>query len=212
MKQYLTTGILIWVPILMTYLVLRAIFNIGDYALLLIPEAYQPSALFGVSIPGFGLLIIFLVLVLTGLLFRNMFGEYLVSLSEHIAAKVPIVSSVHNGVRQALRMIFTTNKSFQEVVLVEYPRRDVWSVAFVTNRQSAHGIFTKDTLTLFIPTTPNPTSGYVFIVDADQVKPLDMSVDEAVKFVISLGTVDGIGLRTREDGQQKEKRDNDDAK
>lgn len=211
MKQYLVTGILIWVPILITYLVLRAIFNIGDYALLLLPAAYQPSALFGIKIPGAGLLIIFVVLMLTGLLFRNMFGDYLVSLTEHIAAKVPIVSSVHNGVRQALRMIFTTNKSFQEVVLVEYPRRDVWSVAFVTNRQSAHGVFTKDTLTLFIPTTPNPTSGYVFIVDADQVKPLDMSVDEAVKFVISLGTVDGIGLRTREDKQQEEKRHNDDA-
>ena len=207
MKQYLVTGVLIWVPIFITYLVLRAIFNIGDYALLLLPAAYRPAAILGVDIPGLGLLFIFLILMFTGLLFRNMFGDYLVSLSEHIAAKVPVVSSVHNGVRQALRMIFTTNKSFQEVVLVEYPRRDVWSIAFVTNRQSAHGVFTKDTLTLFIPTTPNPTSGYVFIVDSDQVKPLDMSVDEAIKFVISLGTVDGIGLRVKDGKQQKEHRD-----
>jgi uncharacterized membrane protein len=197
-KQYFITGILIWVPILITFLVLRVIFQLGDAFLLLVPKAYQPIAWLGFNVPGFGLVLVMLLLLITGLLFRNVFGDYLVKLSEHIAAKVPIVSSVHNGVRQALRMIFTTNKSFQEVVLVEYPRRDVWSVAFVTNRQAAHGVFDADTVTLFIPTTPNPTSGYVFIVEASQVKPLDMSVDEAVKFVISLGTVDGIGDRIQD--------------
>ena len=85
---------------------------------------------------------------------------------EVVIKKIPFVSSIYNGVKQALKVIFTTNRSFQEVVLVEYPRRDCWSVAFVTNRQKAHGIFKNETLTLFVPTTPNPTSGYVFVVDA----------------------------------------------
>jgi Uncharacterized conserved protein len=150
-----------------------------------------------VGILGLGLIFIFLLLWITGVLFRNMFGKFVVSLWEVVVTHIPLVSSIHNGVKQALRVIFTTNKSFQEVVLVEYPRRDCWSVAFVTNRQEAHGVFKHDTLTLFIPTTPNPTSGYVFVVDETDVHYLDMPVDEAVKFIISLGTVDGIGDKIR---------------
>jgi uncharacterized membrane protein len=137
------------------------------------------------------------------MLFRNVCGEYLVRLTEKLASQIPIVSSVHNGVRQVLRMVFTTNKSFQEVVLVEYPRRDCWSVAFVTNRQPAHGVFTQEILTLFIPTTPNPTSGYVFVVPENEVKYLDLTIDEAVKFVISLGTIDGIGHKIKPTPKKK---------
>lgn len=197
MKKYLVTGILIWVPILISLLFIRVIFRFSDYALLILPSAYRPDVLLGVHIPGLGLIFVFLLLWITGLLFRNMFGKFIVSVWEVVVTHIPLVSSIHNGVKQALKVIFTTNKSFQEVVLVEYPRRDCWSVAFVTNRQEAHGIFKHDTLTLFIPTTPNPTSGYVFVVDETQVHYLDMPVDEAVKFVISLGTVDGIGDKIR---------------
>lgn len=193
MKKYLITGVLIWVPLLITFLLVRSILNFSDYALLLIPQAYRPDVLLGFHIPGLGLLVIIFSLFMTGVLFRNMLGDYLVKLFEIVLAKIPFVSSVHNGVRQALKVIFTTNKSFQDVVLVEYPRRDCWSVAFVTNRQSAHGVFKGDTLTLFVPTTPNPTSGYVFVVEEKDVRYLDMTVDEAVKFIISLGTIDGIG-------------------
>ena len=197
MKKYFVTGILIWVPILISLLMVRVIFRFSDYALLMLPQAYRPDVLFGFHIPGLGLVFIIFMLWLTGLLFRNMFGKFIVSVWELLIRRIPLISSVYNGVKQALKVIFTTNKSFQEVVLVEYPRRDCWSVAFVTNRQEAHGIFKHDTLTLFIPTTPNPTSGYVFVVDETQVHSLDMPVDEAVKFVISLGTVDGIGDKIR---------------
>ena len=202
MKKYLITGMLIWVPILITVLIVRALLDFSDYALLIIPQAYRPTTIYGVHIPGLGVLLVLAILLVTGLLFRNVLGNFIVSLWEHAIARIPLVSSIHNGVKQALKVIFTTNKSFQEVVLVEYPRRDCWSVAFVTNRQSAHGVFKHDTLTLFVPTTPNPTSGYVFVVDEQEVRYLDMSVDEAVKFVISLGTVDGIGDKIK----QKKKR------
>ncbi|MEC8882088.1 MAG: DUF502 domain-containing protein [Pseudomonadota bacterium] len=197
MKKYLVTGILIWVPILISLLFIRVIFRFSDNALLMLPSAYRPDVLLGVHIPGLGLIFVFLLLWITGLLFRNMFGKFIVSVWEVVVTHIPLVSSIHNGVKQALKVIFTTNKSFQEVVLVEYPRRDCWSVAFVTNRQQAHGVFKHDTLTLFIPTTPNPTSGYVFVVDETDVHYLDMPVDEAVKFIISLGTVDGIGDKIR---------------
>ncbi|HAV93378.1 MAG: hypothetical protein CMF52_06230 [Legionellales bacterium] len=197
MKRYLITGMLIWVPILITVVVVRAFLDFSDYALLLIPEAYRPTEIYGVHIPGLGVLFVLLVLFFTGLLFRNMFGHFIVEMWEHLVTKIPLVSSIHNGVKQTLKVVFTTNKSFQEVVLIEYPRRDCWSVAFVTNRQAAHGDFKHDILTLFVPTTPNPTSGYVFVVDEQEVKYLDMSVDEAVKFIISLGTVDDIGHKIK---------------
>lgn len=205
MKKYLVTGVLIWVPLLITFLLIRSVLNFSDYALLLIPQAYRPDLLLGFHIPGFGLFVIIFSLFMTGVLFRNMLGDYLVKLFEVVLAKIPLVSSVHNGVRQALKVIFTTNKSFQDVVLVEYPRRDCWSVAFVTNRQTAHGVFKGDTLTLFVPTTPNPTSGYVFVVEEKDVRYLDMTVDEAVKFIISLGTVDGIGDRVRSQHKKETK-------
>lgn len=197
MKKYFITGVLIWVPLLVTFVIVRAVLNFSDYALMFLPVYMHPKALLGFAVPGSGMLVVFFVLFLTGLLFRNVLGGHIVKYTEDVLAQIPFVSSIHNGVKQALTVIFTTNKSFQEVVLVEYPRRDCWSVAFVTNRQTAHGTFAEETLTLFIPTTPNPTSGYVFIVDAKEVRRLDMTVDEAVKFVISLGTVDGIGERVK---------------
>ena len=197
MKKYLITGLLIWFPILITVLVVRGVLDFSDYALLLLPVSYRPHDIFGIHIPGIGLVLVFVLLLVTGLLFRNVLGHHVVRMWEVVIKKIPFVSSIYNGVKQALKVIFTTNRSFQEVVLVEYPRRDCWSVAFVTNRQKAHGIFKNETLTLFVPTTPNPTSGYVFVVDASDVHYLDMSVDEAVKFIISLGTVEGVGHKIR---------------
>lgn len=199
MKKYLITGILIWVPIVISLMLIQVVFRFSDYALFLLPKSYRPEALLGFDFPGIGFLLVLFLLWFTGILFRNFLGKFVVSVWEFVIQRVPVVSSVYNGVKQALQVIFTTNRSFQEVVLVEYPRRDCWSVAFVTNRQSKHGIFKNDTLTLFIPTTPNPTSGYVFVVDEKDVHYLDMPVDEAVKFVISLGTIDGIGDKIRQE-------------
>lgn len=194
MRKYLVTGILVWIPILITIFVLRIVLNVGDTIFLFIPQAYRPENLLGFKIPGLGLLLSFLVIFMTGVLTANVLGKWLVGRWEAFLSQIPLVRSIYNGVKQSLQVIFTSSNAFQEVVLIEYPRKGSWSLGFVTNRQDKPvGPFDKPMVTLFVPTTPNPTSGFILVLPSDEVTHLDMSVDDAIKFVISIGSVSDFG-------------------
>lgn len=191
-KKFLVTGILIWIPVLITVLFVRLILNLGDYSLLVLPVSYRPDSLFGFKIPGSGIIFLFLMVFITGILATNVFGRSIVNLWESVLSRIPLIRGIYYGVKQSLKVYFTTDKAFQKVVLVEYPRKGCWSIAFVTNYEKANSHFDEPMVTLFLSTTPNPTSGYILLVPESQVHFLDMSVDDAVKFVISLGTVSDL--------------------
>ena len=194
MRKYIVTGVLVWIPILITIFVLRIVLNLGDTVFLFIPQAFRPESLLGFKIPGLGLLLSFMIILLTGVLTANVLGKWVVSRWEAFLSQIPLVRSIYNGVKQSLQVIFSSGNAFQEVVLLEYPRKGSWSLGFVTNKQDKPvGPFDKPMVTLFVPTTPNPTSGFILVVPEDEVTPLDMSVDDAIKFVISIGSVSDFG-------------------
>lgn len=189
-KRYIITGILIWVPIWATLLVIKFLIDIFDKTFALLPKAYQPINLLGFHIPGLGLLFALAIVFITGMLMTNIIGHRLVALWEKILDRIPLVRSIYHAVKQVLHsLLASSEESFRNVLLVEYPRKGLWSVAFQTSSgfkwDDNHG----EMVTVFIPTTPNPTSGYLLLVPKEDTRLLDISVDQALKMVISLGVV-----------------------
>jgi len=205
-RRYFIAGIVVWVPIWVTLLVIRFLVDIMDQSFALLPEAYQPQNLFGFKIPGLGLVFTFVVMFFTGVIVTHFLGHRIVALWERVLARIPLVRTIYSGVKQVLQTLLVSNgKAFRKVVLVEYPRRDLWSIAFVTSEDFDVGEkeHTKkvgqNLITIFIPTTPNPTSGFLMIVPRSDVIELDMNVDVALKMVISLGVVSpGIRIMDEE--------------
>ena len=191
-RRYFIAGLLVWLPIWVTLLVIRFIVDIMDQSLSLLPHSYQPATLIGYPIPGLGFVITVLLVLLTGMVATNFLGRRLVMFWDAILARIPLVRSIHAGVRQVLHTVFSSSgRSFRRVLLVEYPRKGVWTIAFLTNEgfKAAEEKSGRKMLTVFIPTTPNPTSGFLVFIPEDDVIELDISVDKALKVVISLGTV-----------------------
>lgn len=194
MRRYIIAGLLVWVPILVTVLVLRFLWEIIDHSVALIPEHFQPELLFGFNIPGFGIFISLLILLLTGIFAANFLGRKVVHFSEQILGQIPLVRSIYKAVKQSMQVIFSpTGRSFRQVVMIEYPRAGIWSLGFVTNEGDSYfhkmeNPEARDTLTVFVPTTPNPTSGFLLFVPRQDVHFIDVPVDEALKTIISLGT------------------------
>ena len=190
-RRYLLAGLVVWLPILATFGILRFIVDLLDQTLSLLPVAYQPEQLLGVSIPGFGVLLSLLLLLLTGILATNFLGQRLVVWSEAVLDKIPLVRSIYNASKQVIQAIFATNsQAFRKVLLVEYPRKGLWSIAFqtgVANTPLGMQIGTDEMLSIFIPTTPNPTSGFLMMVPKSDVIELKLTIDEALKYIISLG-------------------------
>lgn len=161
----------------------------------LLPNAYQPEQLIGIHLPGLGVLLSLLLLLITGIVATNFFGQRLVSWSESVLDKIPLVRSIYNATKQVIQAIFATNgEAFRKVLLVEYPRKGLWSLAFQTGVTSPEiKRHTGDEMvSIFIPTTPNPTSGFLMMVPKSEVIELTMSIDEALKFIISLGVMQPI--------------------
>jgi uncharacterized membrane protein len=199
-KKYLITGLLIWIPLVITLWVLDLIISTMDSTLLLLPEPLQPRTLVGFNIPGLGVLLTLLVLLLTGVLTANMIGQRLVAVGEGWLARIPVVKTIYNSVKQVSDTLFSSSgQAFRKAVLVRFPNSDAWTVAFVTGvaggevatrlaGQTAGGELPRgEMISVYVPTTPNPTSGYFIIVSRSHVIELDMSVDEALKYVISMG-------------------------
>ena len=173
--------------------------------ILLFPPEWQPETLFGISIPGFGIVVGFLILILTGVFAANLLGRKLVGFWEAILGRIPLVRTVYSSVKQVLETLFTSsNESFRRVVLIEYPRKGIWSLGFQTNEalMAARDTTGKDLISVFVPTTPNPTSGFIIMLPAEDITQLDISVEDGFKFIISMGVIVPNGTDT--DFSQKE--------
>lgn len=192
LQRHFLAGLLVWLPILATVWVVHFIVSLLDQVLLLLPASFTPRAWFGMDIPGFGVIISLLIVLGTGVLVANFFGRKLFAFWERLVHRVPLVRSVYGSVKQVTQSFLEPGgNSFKKVVLVEYPRRDMWSIAFQTTDNFSVGQeqLPNKHVIVFIPTTPNPTSGFLLIVPANEVKEMNLSVEDAIKMVISLGVV-----------------------
>lgn len=189
-RKYLIAGLLVWLPLGVTVLVLKLLVDVMDRTLLLLPMAWRPDNLLGFHVPGLGLLLSLAVVGITGVVVANLLGRRLIGFWESLLTHIPLVRSIYLGVKQVVETVFTSNgKAFRKVVLIEYPRRELWCLAFMTGTglgevQARTG---RDVVAVFVPTTPNPTSGFVLLVPVEDVCELDMSVDEGLKLIISMG-------------------------
>ena len=185
LRGYLLTGIAFWIPIFVTVMVLSTILEWLDKLVALLPSSYQPHLILGHSIPGIGLVLSFLLFLFTGLLITNWLGQKLVGWGEAILQKIPLVRVIYHTSKQIIQSLMMSNgKSFRKVVMVEYPRKEMWTIGFQTGKMdSAVG----ELVTIYIPTTPNPTSGFFVMVPEQDVKLLNISVEDALKTVLSLG-------------------------
>lgn len=192
LRRYLIAGLLVWLPLGATVLVVRLLVGFMDRTLLLLPAEYRPEALLGFSIPGLGLLLSLAVVVLTGFAVANLFGRKLVEAWEALLARIPLVRSVYGGAKQLAETLFSsTGQSFRKVVLVQFPHQGVWTVAFLTGTAvgEAQRKTEREVVNVYVPTTPNPTGGYFIMVPKEDVIELEMSVDEGLKMIISMGAV-----------------------
>jgi len=192
LRRYLVAGLLIWAPLAVTYFLLRFAVNLMDKTLAVLPQQYQPEELLGLHIPGLGVILTFVVLFLTGMLAANFVGRYVVGGWESLLDRIPVVRTIYGGAKNFAEIVFSdSNESFKKVLLIEYPRKGIYSLAFQTSSelgevQARTGL---DVVCCFVPTTPNPTSGFVIMLPKKDVRVLDMEIDEALKMIISLGVV-----------------------
>lgn len=192
MKKYLIAGLLVWMPLGITFLVVRAIVDFLDRSLLLLPYAYQPDNLLGFHIPGFGVVLAVTMVLATGMIVANFLGRRIVAAWESLLARIPVVRNLYAGIKQVLEAVLAADgKSFRKVLLIEYPRKGVWSLAFMTSSDlgEVQEKTATDVVSVFIPTTPNPTSGFVLMVQRSEVIEMDMTVEEGLKMIISMGVV-----------------------
>lgn len=192
MKKYLITGLLVWVPLIITVWVLRAIVNTLDQSLLLLPQAWQPSNLIGFKLWGFGTLVTLLVVVLTGMATSNFLGQRLVRTWESVLNRIPVVRQIYSSVKQVSdTLLGPGGQAFRKALLVQYPHQGSWTIAFQTGTPAGQLAehLPEQSVSVYVPTTPNPTSGFFLMMDRNDVVELDMSVDEALKYIISMGSV-----------------------
>jgi uncharacterized membrane protein len=192
MRKYFITGLLILVPLAITLWVLNLIIGTMDQSLLLLPERWQPKNVFGFNIPGLGTILTLVVIFFTGLLTRNFIGKQVVSLWEMVLNRIPVVSSIYSSVKQVSDTLFSSSgNAFRKAVLVQYPREGSWTIAFLTGVPGGDvkNHLMGDYISVYVPTTPNPTSGFFLMMPRADAIELDMSVDEALKYIVSMGVV-----------------------
>jgi uncharacterized membrane protein len=189
-KKYFITGLLIWIPLVITLWVLNLIVSTMDSTLLLLPEDLQPKSWLGFNIPGLGVVLTLLVLFFTGVFAANIMGQRLVRVGEGLLARIPVVKTIYNSVKQVSDTLFSSSgQAFRKALLVRFPHSEAWTIAFLTGTPGGEvaSRLSGDHISVYVPTTPNPTSGYFLIVPRSKVIELDMNVDEALKYVISMG-------------------------
>ena len=190
MKKYFLTGLAVCIPIAVTILVIRFVVELLDGLVHLLPKAYQPINVLGTNLPGLGVVLAIVIILLVGFFASNFLGKKLVSYWDKLLGRIPVIRSIYTAVKQVMDTLFSSNdESFKKVLLIEYPRKGSWSIAFQTNKGFEGVPNETDTVTVFIPTTPNPTSGFLMIMPRRDVVELDMSVEQAFKMVVSLGVV-----------------------
>lgn len=190
MRRYFIAGLIVWVPILGTFYILRFIIKLLDGSLAMLPASYHPDKLIGHHIPGIGLVATIIILFLTGLIATNILGKQIVKMWDGLLDKIPLVRGIYNAFKQIMTTIASSSgDSFRNVLLVEYPRRGVWSIGFQTSSNFAAVPQPDEMLMVFVPTTPNPTSGFLTAIAKKDTIEMDISVEEALKLVVSLGVV-----------------------
>jgi uncharacterized membrane protein len=191
MKRYFITGLLIWVPLGITIWVLSALLGAMDQTLLLLPVSWRPVSWLGFNIPGLGVILTGVVIALTGLFAGNLIGQRMVVFWEGILHRIPVVKSIYGSVKQVSDTLLSgTGLAFKKVLLVRYPHPEAWALAFQTNvPMEVGGLLDAEHVAVFIPTTPSPVNGFYFFVRRDEVIELDMSVDAALKTIVSMGVV-----------------------
>lgn len=192
-KRYFLTGLLIWVPLVITFWVLSLIVNTLDQSLRLLPNAVHPKNMLGFALPGVGALLTLAMIFLTGLLATNFIGQKLVDWWDKLLSRIPVVNSLYKAIKQVSDTLLAPNgNAFRKALLIEYPRRDAWTIAFLTGGPPGGDIgnhLRGEFVSVYVPTTPNPTSGFFLMLPRADVVELDMSVDEALKYIISMGVV-----------------------
>jgi len=188
-KRYLLAGLLLWTPIAITIWVITWVFDALDNVL---PVALRSEVLFGVHVPGFGVLVVVLFILITGFLAANLIGQKLVEVWEGVMRRIPLVRSIYSSVKQVSDTILSPNgQAFRQAVLVQYPRHGSWTIGFLTGTPSAEvaAHLPLDCVSIYVPTTPNPTSGFFLMMPRAEVIELSIGVDAALKYVVSMGTV-----------------------
>jgi len=203
MKKYLITGLLIWIPLVITLWVLKLVVDTLDQSLLLLPLGLRTESWLGFHMPGMGVVLTLLIVMLTGVIAANFVGQRLVHLWHEILHRIPVVSSIYSSVKQVSDTLFSSSgEAFRKALLVQWPREGMWTIAFLTGAPG--GDVTRhlqgDYVSVYVPTTPNPTGGYFVMMQRRDVIELDMSVDAALKYVISMGVAapNGNGKRKKE--------------
>ncbi|WP_017925821.1 DUF502 domain-containing protein [Thioalkalivibrio sp. HL-Eb18] len=199
LRRYLIAGLLVWLPLIVTGFIIKLLVDLLDFTILLLPPAWRPEALLGFSIPGAGIVIAIVVVFVTGVIVANIVGRKLVSLGESIVHRIPLVSSIYGAVKKLTETVLADGgQAFRKVVLIEYPRRGLWSVGFLTGTGAGEvqDRTERDVITVFVPTTPNPTSGFVLLVPREEAIELDMTVEDGLKFVMSMGVVTPLSSPT----------------
>jgi len=192
LRRYLIAGLLVWVPLGITLWIVNWLLSSLDAILFFLPESYRPAALLGFNIPGLGALLGFVILFVTGVVAANFFGQRLILAWEGLLARIPFVKSIYSSVKQVSDTLLSDQgNAFRKALLVEFPREGTWTIAFLTGTPSPSiaPLLDGDYLSVYVPTTPNPTGGYFIIVPRDRVHELAMTVDDALKYIISMGVV-----------------------
>ncbi|MCD6042591.1 MAG: rane protein [Burkholderiales bacterium] len=192
MKKYFITGLLIWIPLVITIWVLKLVVDVLDQSLLLLPTTWQTENWLGIHIPGLGTLLTVLIVFVTGVFATNFFGAQLIELWHEVLHRIPVVNSIYSSVKQISDTLFSSSgQAFRKALLVQWPREGMWTIAFLTGTPSGEvaSHLPPESVAVYVPTTPNPTGGYFVIVARKDVIELDMSVDQALKYIISMGVV-----------------------
>jgi uncharacterized membrane protein len=188
LRRYLAAGLLIWVPLGVTLLIIKFLVDAMDQSLLLLPQTLRPD----VRIPGLGILLTAAIVIGTGMIVTNLFGRQLFRLGEQVLNRIPLVGTIYSSVKKLTETIFSgSGKSFRRVVLVQYPRAGMWTLAFLTGTGAAEidARIGCETVNVYVPTTPNPTSGFMLVIPRREMVELEMSVEEALRMVLSVGSV-----------------------
>ena len=191
-KKNIFTGLIVLIPLVLTFWVIYSLAHFLDQVVLLLPYEYQPNQLIGFNIPGVGVILTVTAIFVVGLIANNFFGKRLISLYEVILDKLPFVKSIYGGIKQVSDTLFSNNSNaFSKAVLIEFPDAKNYTFAFITGDtdEKIAKILKGKYVNVYVPTTPNPTSGYTLMVPRNKIKEIDVSVDQALKYVISMGVV-----------------------
>lgn len=190
LRRYLVAGLLVWVPLGITFLIIRFMLEVMDRLLLLLPVEWRPETLLGFTIPGFGLILAIAILLITGMIGANLLGRSVLRGWESLLSRIPLVRTVYSSVKQIMSSLLASgSQSFRKVLLIEYPRKGIWTVCFQTGPAAVEiqSKLDKEVIMVFVPTTPNPTSGFIMAVPIEDTRELDMDIETALKLVMSLG-------------------------